>query len=145
MEGNLGCARLAQTRSGNGNFWSIDPTNSDGQIDFLTPQTGLSFLWGSPDVYNRLFVELNNDSVNLVTVPAFATSGDNNDSSYFALNATGGDLITGLTFRSVRLAGYSFEVDNLRISAIPEPQTYALLFAGLGAVGFIARRRRTRA
>jgi len=30
----------------------------------------------------------------------------------------------------------------LNVAAIPEPETYALLLAGLGAVGFISRRRR---
>ncbi|HEY0953455.1 MAG TPA: PEP-CTERM sorting domain-containing protein [Roseateles sp.] len=33
-------------------------------------------------------------------------------------------------------------IDNVRVTAVPEPSTYALLLAGLGAVGFIARRRR---
>jgi alkaline phosphatase D len=34
------------------------------------------------------------------------------------------------------------DLDNVRILAIPEPETYALLLAGLGLLGFAARRRR---
>lgn len=33
---------------------------------------------------------------------------------------------------------------NFTVTPIPEPQTYALMLAGLGAIGFMARRRRTR-
>ena len=37
----------------------------------------------------------------------------------------------------------TFEMDNLKFAAaIPEPQTYAMLLAGLGLMGFVARRRR---
>jgi len=33
---------------------------------------------------------------------------------------------------------------TISVAVIPEPQTYALLLAGLGLLGFVARRRRAR-
>ncbi len=39
-------------------------------------------------------------------------------------------------------ADYNDMVIGLNVSAVPEPETYALLLAGLGAIGFIARRRK---
>jgi hypothetical protein len=35
-------------------------------------------------------------------------------------------------------------VVGVNIAPVPEPQTYALLLAGLGVVGFVARRRQAR-
>ncbi|MQA39974.1 PEP-CTERM sorting domain-containing protein [Rugamonas aquatica] len=32
------------------------------------------------------------------------------------------------------------QVDNINVSAVPEPTTYAMLFAGLGLLGIVARR-----
>jgi PEP-CTERM motif len=38
---------------------------------------------------------------------------------------------------------YDDMVVGLNVAAVPEPETYALLIAGLGAVGFVSRRRRS--
>ena len=51
------------------------------------------------------------------------------------------DLIIGFNDGLRVDADYDDMVVGLRVVAIPEPESYALLLAGLGAVGFIARRR----
>jgi hypothetical protein len=38
--------------------------------------------------------------------------------------------------------GNDFALDDLSVAAIPEPETYALLLAGLGALGAAARKKR---
>ena len=52
------------------------------------------------------------------------------------------DLILGFNDGMRVDSDYDDMVVGLKVSAIPEPESYALLLAGLGAVGFIARRRR---
>ena len=36
----------------------------------------------------------------------------------------------------------AFEIDNLRVGAIPEPGTWALMLLGFAGIGFAIRRRR---
>jgi hypothetical protein len=54
------------------------------------------------------------------------------------------DLILGFNDGLRVDADYDDMVIGLRVVAIPEPESYALMLAGLGAVGFIARRRKGR-
>ena len=74
----------------------------------------------------------------------------------FAANAGSNDAVENYSLAQLLLApgAYSLVVSgmnsdakasysgNVAVAAIPEPETYALMLAGLAAVGFIARRRK---
>jgi len=40
--------------------------------------------------------------------------------------------------------GNRFSDYGVSVTAVPEPETYALMLAGLGVVGFMARRRKAK-
>ncbi len=69
------------------------------------------------------------------------TNGDQSFSQYVQFTAETGVAIQGLVF-SNSPAIDAFEVANFNVTAVPEPETYVLMLAGLGAVGFMRRRRR---
>lgn len=66
----------------------------------------------------------------------------------FASVLAGVDEIAFTTYKPGFMYGFTdfdVAVDNITVSPVPEPGTYAMMLAGLGVVGAIARRRRQQA
>ncbi|MYM24481.1 DUF642 domain-containing protein [Duganella sp. FT135W] len=124
-------------------------------VDMLgTPGPGVlsqSFNYAANTTYNLSFDVSRNPNgsytavqvdVNGVSNLYVGTSTPTTYSFSFTTGATGGSEL--LKFSSVGGDGYSGAVlDNVKLTAaVPEPETYAMMLAGLGLVGFAARRKK---
>lgn len=111
---------------------------------FIVEQSALAFALGSFDVATAL---ANYPAVGL-TIEGFFHGGSTGiislaslGSGYTTLNGAVLGSIDRLIFDGIG-GGGGFIVDNLTLNPIPEPETYAMLLAGLGLLGLAARRRK---
>lgn len=110
----------------------------------------ITFVGAAPGVYNvglngsSSFISALTATLNLLPITVTSLPGGvfsifttiTTLSPTFALSLSG----TPQAFAADALnAQYS---GNITVTAVPEPETYALLLAGLAAMGFVARRRR---
>lgn len=125
-------------------FLAAGPTaGAPATLTFTTPLDYISFLWGSPDTYNVLTVNSTIGAAQTFTAAGLGfsqTDGNQSFSQYVRFAATAGQ-ITSLSFNNAPAIN-AFETANYTITPIPEPETYAMLLLGLGAIGMFARRRR---
>jgi len=110
-------------KSDDGGFgpFAANLSSNTGVLLFDTAQTGL-FVLGLKAATNFSLYQFDGGTLGITSI-AYDTFGT-------AVNGNG--VAQGLSHAAV----------YANVTVVPEPETYALLLAGLGAVGFVARRRK---
>ena len=130
---------------------SDEEINIDGgQADITATDDLLSTLTISMAGFSTLILDIDASVDGTVTFSDGAgTDGsfalDDNGSNFFTLTGITGDFVSFTTFVNGVETDIVSDVKQIRLGqvpAIPEPETYALMLAGLAAVGFISRRRK---
>jgi hypothetical protein len=151
----------------NGIAWSIAPTNlwsgatrTNGTFSFsalpvttdnLHPSSDFTITFAQP--ISTLIVALSNDntndSINFGIDPSFVQGATFDKATHqITLNNARGGLAWFENVDSLTISNKNtnfFDGYNLAfhaVAVVPEPETYAMLLAGLGLMGAVARRRR---
>ena len=109
--------------------------NADTSIDLPIPLNGSAYAWATLDAVGTNGDTQHGTASKISWAGAFNKPEDASGlMSVYFVNVSGASITGNLT------AGTSISSHGF-IPAVPEPETYAMLLAGLGLMGFIARRR----
>ena len=97
---------------------------------------------------SQLFFEISTDNFATSQLLATFTTSPPGDGGVFStinadFNATGGfgfRIVDG----SLAASGNDFGIDNISISTVPEPSTWAMMILGFAGIGFMAYRRKSK-
>ena len=64
-----------------------------------------------------------------------------NDPTQYTVNLAAGNYTYTVAGASTGFFGYGLSSSIVEVTPVPEPETYAMMLAGLAALGFLARRR----
>ena len=133
----------------NGASWNAGGTGIQWvQVDLLgTKQiTGISYMTDQlPDdaIWQLVYISdkpIGNDWGNLTPVVTYGAYTVNNTPISFNFGAVGGRYVEIVANNGD--SSWTALQHGVITAAVPEPDTYAMMVAGLGLVGFLARRRR---
>lgn len=129
-------------------FLAAGPSSGDvATLAFAPGANYLSFLWGSPDLYNSLTITTSLGNISTFTADSLgfaSTNGNQAFSQYVQFGTLGaGEYISSVSFSNIPSVD-AFEAANFRVTGVPEASTWAMLILGVGATGAVMRRRRVR-
>lgn len=105
-------------------------------------QYTVSFDLGNSNLFNYGINALTVKAGSLNQVVYSNTYNLNNSWEHRTLGFVAQGPSTTLSFTGAYARWYYIGLDNVTVTAVPEPETYAMLLAGMGLVGAIARRRK---
>ena len=135
--GPLGCSNA--DGYGEGSFAMLFPT--------LVSQVGLEAYYADTTADN-LFLQFFGADGSLIDSVTVATGTGLGPHAFGFAREGGVRDVRGVSVYNTDPGGLAFDnitFNRLTTPAVPEPETYAMLLAGLGLLGFVARRRKQRA
>lgn len=144
----------SQPLGGSGFFYSVSPPDAPGTLSLagFGAISSLSFIWGSVDTFNVLsFLDSAGSTIYSITGSQLLGANATGDQTSATTNPLVTFTFTGAdqNVAAMRLTSsgnpndFSFEIDNLAISPVPEPATWGMMMLGLGMAGVSLRRRRS--
>ena len=118
------------------------PTFGTALLTLVNPVSYFGLYWGSVDNYNTIsFYNSANQLIGSKTgVDALNPASGNQGAggSVYANFTFGGDFAKYVKFESTQAA---FEFDNIAVTAVPEPSTWAMMILGFLGLGFLGYRK----